>query len=483
MNHVFRSYFGNVCRWAVIGALASFQIASQAQTYKPTTGLGYSADATKFWMDLSANRVNIGMSPVAVYPTNVDTSKITFPSGSIQAGAAAVGSTSTGDTAMVGRVATKLANKDIVIDVEAKVVKSTLGPALARFAAKAIPGINTALAIGQFLGELDISVAPGVNGADNTFFKTTKSTQQQWVMTTLWSQRFGPADLSSVCSQAASYAAATYGLVLTPYTIIPEYGCEFDKIGRQSAYKVESDGGSIRIVTEAELADEIASKSGWPSSSMIKQALVDALKAGNQVATEPVTLKGPSSVPPTTDVEKSTRQEPAPTESNPNAQKTVETTKTTTTENPITYSSDKATVNPKITVTTTTKTTNPDGSVTTSTGTETTEVTKDPSTSEPETDFCAAHPEVLACIKLGQPPSPDHLDKSTKPFEMTAATFTDSATCPAPVTFSLSLAGVVGNYSIPYTPACEVMAMLRALVLAIAAFAAAYVLADSFKVS
>jgi hypothetical protein len=114
----------------------------------------------------------------------------------------------------------------------------------------------------------------------------------------------------------------------------------------------------------------------------------------------------------------------------------------------------------------------------------TTTNTNNPPPKLPDTpDPCKTDPNLVSCTDLGTAPDASPLPRTSKAFSMTAETFAASGACPPPVSFSIGMRGFSGSYAISYQPACDVMAMLRDLIIALGAFAAAYVLADSFKVT
>lgn len=100
-----------------------------------------------------------------------------------------------------------------------------------------------------------------------------------------------------------------------------------------------------------------------------------------------------------------------------------------------------------------------------------------PAPKEEQPDLCKLHPEIVACQELGTG-SADPLRKETNQVSVIPESFAEVASCPAPLNFA-----VMGkSYSISYQPLCNLMIYLKFIILAISAFIAAYVLADSFKV-
>lgn len=124
------------------------------------------------------------------------------------------------------------------------------------------------------------------------------------------------------------------------------------------------DGGRLEVLTPQQLEDEIASKSGWPTSST--KALVEALKVpavSSQLQTEPATVTGPATVPgQTTSTTESvklvpgTNIEAAPGTTTPTDQGTKTTTKTESQK--LTYSGNTVTTNSTVNNTTVTITNN-----------------------------------------------------------------------------------------------------------------------------
>ena len=144
-------------------------------------------------------------------------------------------------------------------------------------------------------------------------------------------------------------------------------------------------------------------------------------------------------------------------------------TDTTTEKTNITYQGNDI----KVTNTSVTNNYNPTTNTTTTTGDTTVE-----NPDEPTKDQCEKYPDSIGCSKFGEPPAAEPLKKTERALNITAAAFTSSAACPAPV----QLAVMGQNYEIPYDPLCDKLALIKPLMMLFAAFVAAYVLADSFKV-
>ena len=83
----------------------------------------------------------------------------------------------------------------------------------------------------------------------------------------------------------------------------------------------------------------------------------------------------------------------------------------------------------------------------------------------------------MGCATFGTPETPA-LQKDTLAVVVTPETFSSTAGCVPPLSFS-----VLGHsYFIAYTPICDAMIYLKFIILAGCTFMAAYILADSFRV-
>jgi hypothetical protein len=262
--------------------------------------------------------------------------------------------------------------------------------------------------------------------------------------------------------------------------------------------------GEIRdVLTEQQLADKIAAVSGWPSTSRVDEALKQAAQAD-----VPLPLPAPTITPGT--------QQPAPmpdlapsvvtgdrlisTEDIGGARKTIKERTITTTKDVEYIETDPA--KPQTLTTRTSRTTttdkqtittwnpiNPDGtlgqqsSIETTplvrTNTETTGQDAKSPPAEPPKDPCDANPDRLGCMTAGTPAKQDELSKETKNVTVDPVTFAPGGACPAPLSFT----AFARSYAFQYTPLCNQLAKVAPLFMALAAFVAAWILADSFKVS
>lgn len=95
-----------------------------------------------------------------------------------------------------------------------------------------------------------------------------------------------------------------------------------------------------------------------------------------------------------------------------------------------------------------------------------------------ERDFCEKNPDVLACQKLDEPEDPGKLKVQEVDFNFQPESgFAGSATCPSPITVSLS--GRV--FSISWQPFCNSLNMIKPFLLAMAWLSAAFIMLGARK--
>lgn len=144
----------------------------------------------------------------------------------------------------------------------------------------------------------------------------------------------------------------------------------------------------------------------------------------------------------------------------------------------------------KCTTTTTTTTTPVGGGSPTTATTSKTESLADFCTANPKATVCAqavddeckANPSRVGCLDTSGTITGEPITRATSAFTVTPVTVTGSSGCPAPVSQSFTLAGASRSFSFSYQPACDFAAFIAPFLLLVAAFGAAYIVADSFKV-
>lgn len=193
----------------------------------------------------------------------------------------------------------------------------------------------------------------------------------------------------------------------------------------------------------------------WPG---LADRYKDAVNSGTDPSTPPVTTEGPAS---------QTGEPTTTTTTDPATGRT--TTKTTTPTYTYNYSGDKITYS---TTNTTVTQTCVDGSC--NTVTETTTGTPAPT----DVDLCKADPTIAACAKLGEAPPQDPIPRMDVPVSWSPVSFAAPAACPAPITWTfMGKVHAVGNFQ----PTCDVMVMLRAVLLAVGAATAAVIFMSGLR--
>lgn len=229
----------------------------------------------------------------------------------------------------------------------------------------------------------------------------------------------------------------------------------------QSGFQTASPQSAAPIPSSLDaLADSIASKSGWPSSSNLSKAIqqsIDLTSPDTPIVPDSVTVTGPATSPVSTS-----------TVNNPDGTKVVSTT--TASHN---YSGPNVT-----TVNNTTNNTYNTSNVITSTSTSvSTPAPVAQTPADPKTD-CEKFPDSAGCASLGDIPTPDAMTKTTKAVDVVAVAFASGGACPSSLGFS-----VAGHsYAFSYQPLCDQLYLLKALFLVLAGALAAFILTDSFKV-
>lgn len=294
----------------------------------------------------------------------------------------------------------------IPIGVNGTIAKPNVAAALGRFARKALPLLSTGVALydlGEELGfGLDnsggslvvVKDTPLPEGYDGYEYREQNTTGTTWYKT----------------RQAAcvAYAANTYGGPSSYYTCLgpsPSNWLYFQVQLRNNSngavvntqdrlYSRRTDPSPPSTAPQPStiqaLEDAIAAKSGWPTSSALARATVDALKSGESLQVEPTAVTGPAT---------------SPGGSSQTVNETLGETTTSTVTHHHTYAG------PQITTTTVTNnvTTNNSTGAVTSTSTTTTQPVINPSPAANETPF------VMPCGIPGAPPCAVKVDETGTP--------------------------------------------------------------------
>lgn len=348
-----------------------------------------------------------------------------------------------------------IGGKGAVIDVQAKVIPTAraVGDALGRAAAK----LSVPLTLYTLATELKFILSKNPDGS-TTYQKVdpvlcTVAPCYQFRIT--WGIRTGPwfNNITATCDETRTWLnTVTTGRNYYYAVVNNGMACQFyyqngipDRDPSVVTAQSRSPDTTLVYVpsTQQEFADAIALKSGWPTSSALPSAVVDALAGGESIGSAVPTLTGPASV-----------AGPTSTATSPSG------TVTTSTVHNITYNNNNVTYN-------TVTTTNNNGVVTTTTGTP-----------EDPLDQCAKYPDSVGCSKLDTPVS-DTLKTKTKAVTVTPVVFSSSSVCPPPLSFTLRGA----SYGVSYQSLCDRLALLKTLFLALAGVLAAFIVADSFRVT
>lgn len=351
---------------------------------------------------------------------------------------------------------------------------TSTGKALARFAARVVTPIAVGVALYDLLKELNLEAEMDDDDEGWEIFRWDRTCvagqcYQYWASNPGgWNPSPRPWVLSKQhsCVQAAAeynthanfpFTTTAYWQANSGYPVGGE--CVFS-LKRKSDGVVEAvvarqvdvstvPGEPIKEpLTEQELADLIASQSGWPTSSAVSRAVADALAAGEEFDVNMPSITGPASVqgPTTTAVE-----------STPTGTSTVVTNTSIT----LTITGDTV----KFDETQKATTTNPDGTTKTAT------VTSEP---QEQADTCKANPTSVGCSKL-ETPTGDAIPKKTVELTFLPESLgLGAGSCPAPFAWNDSM----GSHQIDLASFCAVVVnVIKPLLLMAAALMAIFIIA------
>lgn len=432
-------------RWLYLLALAGLPVVgvAQVQTTYPTAwnpaygGWAYEYSGT----GATARPGTVVFTGNSSVPSNTP-STFTVPRGATENAGGRVYLNSTNDFDVPGS-----GGKKVPTNIKAPVNAASMGKALARFGAKSLPIVGTALALRDLLNELDI--CHYIKSGDIVQYCEKADLQVNGYGVSGFPEAFG-ATPDAACRSA--YA------IKFPNTPRPQY---YGVVG-SICYPSESAGSGLYAKTgvikggqqidiyEENVADKIAGKSGWPTTSTIAQAVAEAMR-NPQVMNDPATaikldsptITGPASVP-----------TGSTTTTNPDGS-TV--TRTTTTN--ITYNG------PNITTSTTTVTNNTTNNTTTTTTTTST------GTGDAE-DPCKGNPDRAGCAKLDVPEG--EIPKKNFVVTYVAENLFGTGSCPADKFAN------IGGHSVKvwdWQQSCAyLLNYVKPLIIALATFAAYFML-------
>lgn len=335
---------------------------------------------------------------------------------------------------------------------------TSTGMALARFAAKWTGPLSAGIAIFDLLQELDVNARRDPVTGGTEFYQSETVTIYRLDENKCRGSTSQHQPQTDGTLQALALVCGGYQAEIDPGSQCGPIGAGTIRCMRPTFGNVDISVSPIGTTdveypyTEAQLRDNIASKSGWPTSSAISRAIKDALDGGTEFKVNAPTTSGPATVtlPPTTT-----------TETTPEGVVTHVTNNTIS----VTYNGDTLTFN----TTNITTTTNPDGT------TKTTTTTSEP---KEDDDQCKKNPESVGCAEMDTPEG--EIPKSTKVLTYAAESLGfGSGSCPADVTAS------VGGQSMTvfrYTPHCAIITTyVKPLVLMLSAFIAFFIVMPGGK--
>jgi Predicted solute binding protein len=341
------------------------------------------------------------------------------------------------------------AKNPITLALKSPITRAAAGATAARFAAAMTP-IGTILLLADLAGML----------ADQGM-TDVKKTATGW---SAQKRKSGGCDATlggvSFCAAGGPPAGVDLGYYCLARTYTVVYGNTTPPSDTCYEYGIPTGQPSMETVnlTEKQLADAIATSSGWPSSKTLEDALAHPqvnFETGSrpQVSGAP-TVEGQ----PTTE-----------TKTNPDGSTTT-TTRTPTIS--ITYTG--PTVTTTTTTTTTTTNTAPDGTTTTDTTTDTTTNTEpEPAPAdEPIPGLCELFPDILACKKLEEP-APVEIPKRDQDITLQSGPSFSGGGCPADVV--VSVGGQQVTVLSTAQPCDWISAYMKPIILLLASISAAFI--------
>lgn len=388
----------------------------------------------------------------------------------------------------------------VPVNVRAPITGASAGKALAKFMKRGLPIISTGMAIYDLMNELGLTATPnaetgemdisqsaagytlqGCTGPGSAYpynpiqiacpagvYTTAKAAADALVPIVRAMVNNNPGcNFKDVYEKAGQYpnpamGGVDYGWVRVDRKETPQGFCTMVTTDYQYALWLKNDSQQTPM-TEQQVADMIAEKSGWPTSSAISRALADAVNAGEKVDVGPAIVTGPS-----------TAAGPQPKVTTTTSSDGKQQTKTETTTYNITYNNNTVNVTSTTTTQTSTSITN-NGNTTTTT--ETTTEDKEPE----DESKCDEGATDLSCAQMDTP-------EGTIPKRDVALTYAAEAlglgggSCPADKVVQLHDGRSIKVFD--FVKACEMTTTyVRPLVLALAAFICFLILMPGSKTS
>ena len=327
-----------------------------------------------------------------------------------------------------------------------------IGKAFGRFAGKVAPGVGWAIAAVQLAQELGFTTEVSPEGAP--VLKKPGTEQPS-------GYRHGFLPFRSTRLLACTTDWIPYAMAANPTYTVDSSGLTGNSCGgfmrnpaNNQVYAIQSDTATYTapvpvepvVITMQEVQDAIAAKSGWPTSSAVKEFMRVDIENGGKPAVTNLVVTGPAT-------------SPGPVKSTTNS--TNNTTKTDTTTHNHNYSGNTVTTTTTVTSVTINNTSNE------VINNETT--TDEPEPPQEEKPKCPEGDQTLGCADADTPEL--ETPKETREVTYSEENVFGSGSCPANLTASIGTLGQTVTVW-DWQKTCNLALPLRALVLALATFAA-----------
>lgn len=347
--------------------------------------------------------------------------------------------------------------KEFLVDVAAKIPIGTKAAKVLTAGMKAVPILGTGVALWEVVEEVGYHVSKDPAG-DLVVTKTNPNSCPTSSSCTGWYPYYGGESYASPDKALAcqAYGASQgAGFKGTIRAVGSGWFCDITRsdgsyVSATSGTMVQKalpgSSGTGDSSTIQDLENAIATKSGWPSSSSISDALVDAIqRTGQTVPLEAPTVTGPATSAGTTTQKTQTTNSGT-------------TTTTTATTNNHTYNDNRVTNTITTTVT-----------VTNNTGTSSTTTTSNPV--EETKQECEKNPKAWGCSDLDTPN--DEVPKKDKQVTFDPENIgLGNGSCPAPIPVHTSK----GDWTLNLGPYCDATVnYVRPVVILFGLFAAFFI--------
>jgi hypothetical protein len=224
-------------------------------------------------------------------------------------GKTGLAATASGDVALASRGIVTVAGKPLIVDVAAKFAKADILPALGRFAVKVNPYVNGGLALFMLAEELGFVSQSPANSVPQ-FFKKTEG--PNCVSDVCYEYRYSGIDpwvgkVATACSQIKDLNGKAFTVKSSGGSNQPFCELSQDYWGNGN-FSSTFLGISVRVVPPVIFAtltpvptqdflDQIAAKSGWPTSSNLADITRDLIYSGETIPASTPTVSGPASAP------------------------------------------------------------------------------------------------------------------------------------------------------------------------------------------